>query len=113
MIAPIELSKVLDRGGNPTVRELLSSIVFNPSDGMISLNGARIVMQRTAVSTELRRELIRMLGPQEARVFLIRIGFLSGQSDARFCTGELAQSQRTRRLHSRHPASHVQRRGAG
>lgn len=84
MIAPIEPSKVLDRGGNPTVRELLSSIVFNPSDGMISLNGARIVMQRTAVSTELRRELIRMLGPQEARVFLIRLGFLSGQSDARF-----------------------------
>jgi|UPI0005694D2B hypothetical protein len=84
MIAPIEPSKVLDRGGNPTVRELLSSIVFNPSDGMISLNGARIVMQRTAVSTELRRELIRTLGPQEARVFLIRIGFLSGRSDARF-----------------------------
>jgi transcriptional regulator with AAA-type ATPase domain len=82
--APIETSKVLDRGGNPTVRELLSSIVFNPSNGMISLNGDRIVMQRTAVSTGLRRELIRMLGPQEARVFLIRLGFLSGQSDARF-----------------------------
>lgn len=84
MKAPIETSKVLDRGGNPTVRELLSSIVFNPSNGMISLNGDRIVMQRTAVSTELRRELIRLLGPQETRVFLMRLGFLSGQSDARF-----------------------------
>jgi len=84
MKVPIELSRVLDRGGNPTVRELLSSIVFNPSNGVITLNGARIVMQRTAVSTELRRELIQLLGSQEARVFLMRLGYLSGQSDARF-----------------------------
>jgi predicted hydrocarbon binding protein len=84
MKVPIELSRVLDRGGNPTVRELLSSIVFNPSNGTISLNGARIVMQRTAVSTELRRELIHLLGPHEARVFLMRLGYLSGQADARF-----------------------------
>jgi hypothetical protein len=82
--APIETSKVLDRGGNPTVRELLSSIVFNPSNGMISLNGDRIVMQRTAVSSVLRRELTRILGTHEARIFLMRLGFLSGQSDARF-----------------------------
>jgi hypothetical protein len=84
MKVPIELSRILDRGGNPTVRELLSSIVFNPSNGTIGLNGARIVMQRAAVSTELRRELIAVLGPQEARVFLMRLGYLSGQSDARF-----------------------------
>ncbi|MFM2278880.1 MAG: hypothetical protein RLZZ444_1111, partial [Pseudomonadota bacterium] len=66
------------------MRELLSSIVFNPSNGVITLNGARIVMQRAAFSAELRRELIRLLGPQEARVFLIRLGYQSGQSDARF-----------------------------
>ncbi|UVC09414.1 XylR N-terminal domain-containing protein [Rhizobium sp. TH2] len=84
MRAPIETSKVLDRGGSPTVRELLSSIVFNPSNGMISLNGDRIVMQRTAVSSLLRRELTRMLGTHETRIFLMRLGFLSGQSDARF-----------------------------
>lgn len=84
MKAPIETSKVLDRGGSPTVRELLSSIIFNPSNGMISLNGDRIVMQRTAVSSVLRRELTRMIGTHETRVFLMRLGFLSGQSDARF-----------------------------
>lgn len=84
MRAPIETSKVLDRGGSPTVRELLSSIVFNPSNGMISLNGDRIVMQRTAVSSVLRRELTRLIGTHETRVFLMRLGFLSGQSDARF-----------------------------
>jgi len=78
------MSKVLDRGGSPTVRELLSSIIFNPSNGMISLNGDRIVMQRTAVSSVLRRELTRMIGTHETRVFLMRLGFLSGQSDARF-----------------------------
>jgi transcriptional regulator with AAA-type ATPase domain len=83
MKTPLEPSRLLDRG-KPTVRELLSSLVFNPTDGTIRLNGDRIEMQRAAVGVELRRELIRLLGPQEARVFLIRLGFLSGQADARF-----------------------------
>jgi hypothetical protein len=81
---PVELSKVLDRGGNPTVRELLSSLLFDPIDGTIRLHGDRIVMQRAAFNVELRRELIRLLGPRDARAFLIRLGFLSGQADARF-----------------------------
>jgi transcriptional regulator with AAA-type ATPase domain len=84
MKTPFESSRVLDRGGNPTVRELLSSLVFNPVDGSIRLNGDRIVMQRTAVNLELRRELIRVLGEEEARIFLMRLGFHSGQADARF-----------------------------
>lgn len=83
MKTPFEPSKLLDRG-KPTVRELLSSLVFNPVDGTIRLNGGRIVMQRAAVGIELRRELTRLLGQQEARVFLMRLGFLSGQADARF-----------------------------
>lgn len=84
MKTPIEPSRLLDRGGKPTVRELLSSLVFNPVDGTIRLNGERIVMQRAAVGVELRRELVRLLGKQEARIFLMRLGFLSGQADARF-----------------------------
>lgn len=83
MKTPQESSKLLDRG-KPTVRELLSSLVFNPVDGTIRLNSDRVVMQRAAVGVELRRELIRLLGAQEARVFLMRLGFLSGQADARF-----------------------------
>jgi DNA-binding NtrC family response regulator len=63
---------------------LLSSVVFNPVDGTIRLNGERIVMQRAAVGVELRRELVSLLGPHEARVFLIRLGFISGRADARF-----------------------------
>src|SRR5215467_4221561 len=79
-----ESSKMLDRGGNPTVRQLLSSLVFNPNDGTIRLNGARIVMQRASALSDLRRELVRLLGEKEARVFLLRLGFMSGRSDARF-----------------------------
>jgi hypothetical protein len=41
-------------------------------------------MQRATVGTDLRRELIHLLGAQEARTFLIRLGFLSGRADARF-----------------------------
>jgi hypothetical protein len=75
---------MLDFGGEPTVRELLTSLVFNPIDGTIRLNGDRIVMQRATVGSELRRELIQLLGAPEARVFLMRLGFLTGQADARF-----------------------------
>lgn len=84
MKAPLESSAVLDRGGKPTVRELLSKLVFSPVDGTIRLNGDRLVMQRAAVGSELRRELVRLLGRDEARIFLIRLGYLSGQADARF-----------------------------
>jgi Activator of aromatic catabolism/V4R domain/Bacterial regulatory protein, Fis family/Sigma-54 interaction domain len=84
MKTPFESSVILDRGGKPSVKELLSSLVFNPRDGTIRLNGDRIVMQRAAVGAELRRELIRLLGRDDAKAFLIRLGFLSGQADARF-----------------------------
>jgi predicted hydrocarbon binding protein len=84
MKTPFESSVILDRGGKPSVRDLLSSLVFNPRDGTIRLNGDRIVMQRAAVGAELRRELIRTLGRDNAKAFLTRLGFLSGQADARF-----------------------------
>lgn len=84
MKTPFESSIILDRGGKPSVKELLSSLIFNPRDGTIRLNGDRIVMQRAAVGAELRRELIRLMGREDAKSFLIRLGFLSGQADARF-----------------------------
>ncbi len=84
MKSPVESAAALDRGGKPSVRELLSSLVINPVDGTIRLKGDRLVMQRAAVGSELRRELVRLLGREDARVFLIRLGFLSGQADARF-----------------------------
>lgn len=84
MKAPIQLSPMLDRGGQPSVRELLSALDFNPIKGTISLGDARIVMQRASVGDLNRRQLIESLGEAEAQVFLLRQGFLSGLSDAKF-----------------------------
>ena len=53
MKALFESSAMLDRGGKAKMRELLSSMVFNPVDGTIRLNGDRLVMQRSAVGAEL------------------------------------------------------------
>ncbi|TNC47598.1 hypothetical protein FHG66_16250 [Rubellimicrobium rubrum] len=84
MKTPAESAAMLDRGGRPTVRNLLDLLVFDPMKGTLRLDGERLVMQRAVMVLDLRRELLRLLGPAEARVFLIRQGFLSGQSDARF-----------------------------
>lgn len=79
-----QMTALMDRGGRPTVRELLSSPAFNPVDGAIRLNADRLVMQRAAFGAELRRQLVRTLGKDEARSFLIRLGFQPGMNDARF-----------------------------
>ncbi len=84
MKTPLARSGILDQGGKPTVRELLSSLIFNPVDGTIRLNGERVVMQRAHVGIELRHAVARLLGEQEARVFLMRLGFATGRADARF-----------------------------
>ena len=84
MKLPHQMTALMDRGGRPTVRELLSSLVFNPVGGAIRLNGNRLVMQRAAFGAELRRQLVRTLGEEEARSYLIRRGFQLGKIDAKF-----------------------------
>lgn len=84
MRTPHYMNALMDRGGKPTVRELLSSLVFNPVDSTIRLNGDRLVMQRAAFGAELRRQLVAALGEDESRAFLIRLGFQLGGNDARF-----------------------------
>lgn len=84
MRALVEKSPGVDQGGKTSVRELISSLVFNPVDRTIHLHGERVVMQRAAVGSELRRELVDLLGAKEARVFLLRLGFMCGRADARF-----------------------------
>ena len=84
MKMPHQMTALMDRGSRPTVRELLSSLVFNPVDGTIRLNGDRLIMQRAAFGAELRSQLIRSLGEEEARSFLIRLGFQLGKNDAKF-----------------------------
>lgn len=63
---------------------MLSSLKFNPVKGTIHLGSSRLVMQRAAVGVALRKELLRLLGPEETRLFLMRLGFRSGREDAVF-----------------------------
>jgi hypothetical protein len=84
MAGTLAKSALLDRGGKPTVRELLSRLSFSAVDGTIRLNGDRMVIQRASASGELRRQALRLLGPEAARAFLTRIGFANGLNDARF-----------------------------
>lgn len=74
----------LDRGGKPTLRELLRQLMFNPTDGSIKLNDARLVLQRASYNAYLRDELVRSYGKHDARVILTRLGFKAGTEDAKF-----------------------------
>lgn len=74
----------MDRGGRPTLREMLSDLEFDPAKGTLRLNGERVVLYHSEADRILRRELIQRLGEAEARIFLIRRGFRMGQHDAGF-----------------------------
>ena len=84
MKLPIKSEPFTEKGGNPSVREFLSLVDFNPLKGIIEFNGARIVMQRANVGHLMRRELRALLGEENTRIFLMRQGFQSGRADALF-----------------------------
>jgi hypothetical protein len=84
MKSPLQISPMIDRGGEPSVRDLLSSLVFNPVKGTIHLGKSRIVMQRAALGSALREDLTAAIGAEEAKAFLLRLGFRSGGEDAKF-----------------------------
>ncbi|MDB5524927.1 MAG: sigma-54-dependent Fis family transcriptional regulator [Rhizobium sp.] len=80
----VQQESYLDRGGNPTIRELLQKLVFNPVDGTIKLNDRRLILQRSSFGSHLRDELIRACGKMEAFVILTRLGYKAGMEDAAF-----------------------------
>lgn len=80
----VNQESLLDRGGNPTIREFLSKLIYNPVDGTIKLNERRLIMQRATTRGALRDELIRQHGRDDAFVILTRLGYLAGQEDAEF-----------------------------
>lgn len=84
MISKVEESSLLDRGGRPTLRDMLSQLVYDPAAAHISLRNARLVLHRASIAVELREELLRRFGPYEARVILLRLGFQAGTKDAEF-----------------------------
>ena len=75
---------LLDRGGRPTLRELLAGLEFDAGSGALRLNAERVTLQPAEADRILRRELIAMLGEEEARIFLLRRGFRMGMHDAAF-----------------------------
>jgi transcriptional regulator with AAA-type ATPase domain len=75
---------LLDRGGRPTLRELLAHLVFSPVNGVLRLGNTRMVLQRTSFLSHLREEIVRNYGREDAFVLLTRLGFQAGVEDSRF-----------------------------
>ena len=84
MISKIEESSLLDRGGRPTLRDMLSQIVYDPAPAHISLRNARLVLHRASIAVQLQEELVRRFGSHDAQVILLRLGFQAGTQDAEF-----------------------------
>ena len=75
---------LLDRGGRPTLRELLRDLVFSPANGSIRLNKERLILQRASQMSRLRGQLVERYGRDEAFVMMTRLGFVAGREDADF-----------------------------
>jgi len=52
------------------------------SEGSIGLRGRRLVLHDTYAFARFRKDLIEMIGPEQARRILTRLGYFWGQSDA-------------------------------
>lgn len=75
---------LLDRGGHPTLRELLRQLVFSPGSGTIRLNKERLILQRANHMSRLRDQLVKRYCRDEAFVILTQLGFVAGLEDADF-----------------------------
>lgn len=75
---------LLNRGGRPTLADLLEKMTFSPSKGSIDLNGARMVLARATFGADLQDELVRRFGEHQAMVLLLRLGYRNGREDAEF-----------------------------
>jgi hypothetical protein len=82
--ANLDSGGLLDRGGRPTLRELLGGLEFDAATGALRLGGERLTLQLAEADRILRRELIQLLGEDEARIFLLRRGFRMGLNDAAY-----------------------------
>lgn len=83
MHTKIVQEEMLDRGGSPTLREILRHLSFSPLDSSIKLNGARMILQRASYNARLRDELVACHGLHHARVILTRLGYQAGIEDAK------------------------------
>ena len=52
------------------------------SEGLVSLHGRRLLLHDVHAFVQFRRDLMEMMGPEQARRILTRFGYFSGQADA-------------------------------
>ena len=84
VLAKLDSEALLDRGGRPTLREFIAGLEFDAAEGKLLLNGRRMVLQSAEADRLMHRALIRALGEEEARIFLLRHGYRLGLADAAF-----------------------------
>ncbi|GAB4350536.1 MAG: sigma-54-dependent Fis family transcriptional regulator [Gammaproteobacteria bacterium] len=76
------ISRSADNDWAPDLADLTERLRFSLRDGHIWLDTQRVVLIHLSTLTNLRSELIRKLGVDEARGFLARMGYASGCRDA-------------------------------
>jgi len=83
--------KMLQRGrsdellpnASPTLEELAECVYFAPGDGRIWLNDQRMVLFHSSALGRIRRELIELVGREQAQALFTRTGYEQGATDAR------------------------------
>lgn len=63
-------------------KDLRLEELINFSDGLISLQGRRLILHDTYAMEQFHGDLISMIGPEPARRMLTRFGYFWGQADA-------------------------------
>jgi DNA-binding NtrC family response regulator/predicted hydrocarbon binding protein len=66
----------------PTLRDLSEHLFFSLGDGRIWLNDQRMLLMRSSSLGIIRKELVSMIGMEQARSLLTRAGYVSGVRDA-------------------------------
>ncbi|MEJ2455424.1 MAG: sigma 54-interacting transcriptional regulator, partial [Candidatus Thiodiazotropha sp.] len=76
----------------PTLRDLAEHLFFSPGDGRIWLNDQRMLLMRSSTLGIMRKELVSMLGMEQARSLLTRSGYASGVRDAELVREQWAEA---------------------
>jgi transcriptional regulator with GAF, ATPase, and Fis domain len=82
----------------PTLGDLSEHLFFSPGDGRIWLNDQRMLLMRSSSMGVLRKELISMLGMEQARGLLTRTGYVSGMRDAEMVREQWPEADSTSML---------------
>jgi two-component system, NtrC family, response regulator HydG len=82
----------------PTLSDLAEYLSFSPGDGRIWLNDQRMLLMRSSTLGIMRKELVSLLGMEQARGLLTRIGYATGVRDAEMVREQWAEADLTTML---------------